>query len=82
MIRARQPAAASAAVAKRGLGMVRLVEVVLEPGKRAFPHIAMPAGASRLRCAAYPGVAGVRMPRELHHFRGRQRNDGGISSVD
>ena len=39
--------------------MVRLVEVVLEPGKRTCPPLATPAGASRLRCATHPGVAGV-----------------------
>jgi hypothetical protein len=26
-----------------------------------------------LRCAAHPGYAGVGVPREIHHFRGRQR---------
>jgi len=52
--------------------MVRLVEVVLEPGKRACPPLATPAGASRLRCAAHPGYAGVGVPRDLHHSLGRQ----------
>ena len=28
--------------------------------------------ASRLRCAAHPGLAGVGVPGELHHSRGRQ----------
>jgi hypothetical protein len=39
--------------------MVRLVEVVLKPGSRACPPLATPAVASRLRCAAHPGYAGV-----------------------
>ena len=34
--------------------MVRLVEVVLEPGKRTYPPLATPAGASRLRCVPPP----------------------------
>jgi hypothetical protein len=34
--------------------MVRLVEVVLEPGKRTCPPLATPAGASRLRCVPPP----------------------------
>jgi len=54
------------------LGMVRLVEVVLKPGKRACPPLATPAGASRLRCAAHPGYAGAGVPGELHHLRGRK----------
>jgi hypothetical protein len=52
--------------------MVRLVEVVLEPGKRARPPLETPAGASRLRCAAHPGYAAVGVPGDLHHSRGRQ----------
>ena len=44
---------------KSSLGMVRLVEVVLKPGKRASAHpgsppLATQAGASRLRCATHP----------------------------
>ena len=34
--------------------MVRLVEVVLKPGKRTCPPLATPAGASRLRCVPPP----------------------------
>jgi hypothetical protein len=34
--------------------MVRLVELVLEPGKRTCPPLATPAGASRLRCVPPP----------------------------
>jgi len=34
--------------------MVRLVEVVLDPGKRTCPPLATPAGASRLRCVPPP----------------------------
>jgi hypothetical protein len=37
------------------LGMVRLVEVGLEPGKRTCPPLATPAGASRLRCSPQAG---------------------------
>lgn len=42
--------------------MVRLVEVVLEPGKRACPPCNTSRGASRLRGATYPGYAGVGVP--------------------
>jgi hypothetical protein len=31
--------------------------------------------AGRLRCAAHPGVAGVGVPGELHHCRGRGLDD-------
>ncbi|MEA5417444.1 hypothetical protein, partial [Synechococcus sp. BA-132 BA5] len=32
--------------------------------------------ASCLRCAAHPGYAGVGVPGELHHCRGRQHPSG------
>jgi len=54
--------------------MVCLVEVVLEPGKRACPPLCnVSRGADRLECAAHPGYAGVGVPGELHHCGGRQR---------
>ncbi|MEA5421954.1 hypothetical protein, partial [Synechococcus sp. CCY9202] len=37
-------------------------------------------GADRLRCAAHPGYAGVGMPGDLHHCRGR-RLDGDPPAV-
>jgi len=58
--------------------MVRLVEVVLEPRKRTYRSLAIPAGASRLRCAPHPGYAGG--AGELHHFRGRQPGMGEYES--
>ena len=42
---------ASSGEAQWVLGLVRLVEVVLEPGKRTCQPLATPAGVSRLRCA-------------------------------
>jgi hypothetical protein len=41
------------------LGMVHLVEVVVEPGKPTCPPLAPPAGASCLRCAPHHGYAGA-----------------------
>ena len=54
------------------MGMVRLVEVGLKPGKRACPPLATPAGACRLRYTPTPATPGGGAG-DLHHFRGRRR---------
>jgi hypothetical protein len=46
------------------LGLVHLVQVVLEPGKQTCPALASPAGACRLSCAPLPGVARLRVPEQ------------------
>jgi hypothetical protein len=50
------------------LGMVRLVEVVLEPGKRACPPLSSAGALSGGQLS--PGVAGAEAPGNFHHSPG------------
>ncbi len=60
--------------------MFRLVEVVLEPGKRAaYPLQRQPVRRVHGLCAQ-PAYAGVEIPRELHHSRGRELDTREVSS--